>query len=128
MKITDKLVMLHLAVNDMAKTKEFYAGKLGFKVTKDKEYGGKHWVSMALPGGGTSINFTTEHENMKPGTYKLYFSSPDVKAAYEELTSQGVKPVKELADDWGKWEKDSKGGSWFEVNDPDGNQVLIIPA
>ena len=40
---------------------------------------------MALPGGGTSINLTTEHENMKPGTLKLYLSTPEIEAAYNQL-------------------------------------------
>ena len=39
---------------------------------------GQRWVSMDLPGGGTSINLTTFHENMKPGTMKLYLSTPDI--------------------------------------------------
>ncbi len=128
MKIIDKLKMFHLAVNDMNKIKEFYGDTLGFTITNDKAYGDKHWVSMEFPGGGTSINFTTVHENMKPGTYKLYLSSPDVEAAYKELVSKGVKPAKELADDWGKWENpDGKGEKWFELTDPDGNHLLIIP-
>ena len=128
MKIIDKLEMFHLAVTDMDKIKDFYANTLGFTVTKDQAYGDKRWVSMEFPGGGTSINFTTVHENMKPGTYKLYFSSPDVEAASKELASKGVTPVKE-GDDWGKWENsDGKGSKWIEITDPDGNHLLIIPA
>jgi catechol 2,3-dioxygenase-like lactoylglutathione lyase family enzyme len=129
MQVIDKLVMFHMAVNDMDKVKEFYEDKLGFKVTNDKAYGDKRWVSMEFPGGGASINLTTVHENMKPGTYKLYLSSPDVEAAYEELVSKGVKPAKEIADDWGKWNgSEDQGGKWFEVTDPDGNHLLIISA
>jgi len=120
--------MFHVAVNEMDKMKEFYEGTLGCKATIDKAYGDQRWVSIELPGGGTSINLTTVHENMKPGTLKLYLSSPDVGAAYAELTSKGVKPTKELANDWGKWNgvKDETG-KWFEVSDPDGNRLLIIP-
>lgn len=128
MQVIDKLVMFHLAVSDMDKTKAFYEEKLGCKVTNDQAYGEQRWVSMELPGGGVSMNLTTVHENMKPGTYKLYLSSPDVAAAYEALVSKGVKPAKELADDWGKWEGNGEGGKWFALNDPDGNQLVIIPA
>jgi len=120
MKTIDKLMMFHMAVNDMDKIKEFYTDKLGFKTTDDKEYGGKRWVSMELPGGGTSINLTTDHENMKPGTMKLYLSTPDIEAAYKELKAKGVKPTNEVTDD--KW------GKWFDFNDPDNNHWLVVQA
>jgi len=118
MKTIDKLSMFHMAVNDMDKIKEFYTDMLGFASTADKEYDGKRWVSMTLPGGGTSINLTTEHENMKPGTMKLYLSTPDVEAAYKELLAKGVKPTGKITDDqWGKW---------FDFNDPENNHWLIV--
>ena len=128
MQLINKLVMFHVAVKDMDKTKEFYEGKLGLKVTIDKAYGDKRWVSMELPGGGASINFTTVHENMQPGTLKLYLSSPDDEAAYKALTAKGVKPAKEIANDWGKWNGSAdETGKWFELSDPDGSRLLIIP-
>lgn len=117
-----------MAVNDMDKAKDFYEQKLGCKVTRDNTYGDKRWISLELPGGGVSINLATEHENMQPGTMKLYISSPDVEAAYKAVTSKGVKPAKELANDWGKWNGKGEEGKWFELADPDGNRLLIIPA
>lgn len=120
MKIVDKITMFHMAVNDMAKAKEFYADKLGLKVTKDYEQGDQHWVSLDAPGGGTSINLTTAHENfLKPGTMKLYFSTPDVEKSYAELKARGIKPTTEIVDGWG-------AGKLFEVSDPDGNRLLIV--
>ena len=111
-------MMFHMAVNDMDKVKVFYADMLGFNSVADKEYGGKRWVSMTLPGGGTSINLTTEHENMKPGTMKLYLSTPDVEAAYKELKSKGINPTNDVTDDeWGKW---------FDFNDPENNHWLVV--
>lgn len=128
MSVIHKLEMFHMAVSDVAKSKEFYADILGCKVLEDKEYGGQRWVSLELPGGGTSINMTNVHENMVPGTYKLYFSVQDIEAAREELASKNVKPTKE-GDDWGRWENsDGKGQKYFTLADPDGNQLLIIPA
>ena len=85
----EKILMFHMAVTDMAKAKEFYADKLGFKVTKDSGQGDQHWVSLEAPGGGPSLNLTTMHENMKPGTMKLYLSTPDIEAAYQELKAKG---------------------------------------
>jgi uncharacterized glyoxalase superfamily protein PhnB len=73
---------------------------------------------LVLPAGGTSINLTTFFENLKPGTMKLYFSTPDIEAAYEELAARGVEMSSEISDDpWGKW---------FGVEDPDGNNLLIV--
>ena len=70
------------------------------------------------PGGGASLNLTTVHENMKPGTMKLYLSTPDIEAAYKELKAKGVEPTSEITDDgWGKW---------FGMSDPDGNKWLIV--
>jgi predicted enzyme related to lactoylglutathione lyase len=119
--IVDKIMMFHMAVADMAKAKEFYADKLGFKVTKDFGQGNQHWVSLDAPGGGTSLNLTTAYENLKPGTMKLYFSTADVEKAYEELKAKGVKPTSEIIDP--EW-----GDKLFSIEDPDGSQVYIVQA
>ena len=42
MPTLDKLIMLSMAVNDMAKSKEFYEHVMGFKVTTDFGQGDKH--------------------------------------------------------------------------------------
>ena len=47
----ERILMFHMAVTDMAKAKEFYAEKLGFKVTSDYGQGDQHWVSLSAPGG-----------------------------------------------------------------------------
>ena len=64
----EKILMFTMAVTDMAKAKAFYADKLGFQVTRDYGQGDQHWVSLDAPGGGASLNLTTMHENMKPGS------------------------------------------------------------
>src|SRR5258708_19515937 len=92
----EKILMFHMAVTDMAKAKEFYAEKLGFKVTQDYEQGDQHWVSLDAPGGGASLNLTTMHENMKPGTMKLYLSTPDIEAEYQELKAKHVDPTSQI--------------------------------
>jgi hypothetical protein len=47
---------------------------------------------------------------------KLYLSTPDIEAAYQELKAKGVEPTSEIADDgWGKW---------FGMSDPDGKQLV----
>src|SRR5262245_9148025 len=113
MKTIDKLMMLHMAVSDLDAAKAFYTEKLGFTVTNDFAYdqahaaqagvpAGSRWISLALPGGGTSINLTNVFENMKPGGMKLYLSTPDIEAAYKALKAKGVQPTAEITQaGWG---------------------------
>ena len=129
MKTIDKLMMFHMAVRDMDAVKEFYTEKLGFKITSDFAYdeaqaaqaglpAGSRWISMELPGGGTSINLTNVFENMKPGGMKLYLSAPDIEAAYRDLKAKGVQPTSEIIR--AGW------GTSFSFQDPDGNQWLVV--
>lgn len=128
MAIIDTLAMLNIAVDDVDKAKEFYGSKLGLTVTDDTDHGGQRWVSMAFPEGGTSIILSNVHENMKPGTMKLYLACSDIASLRNELGAKGIAPSHE-GDDWGKWDSpDGKGQQWFELTDPDGNQVLVIPS
>jgi catechol 2,3-dioxygenase-like lactoylglutathione lyase family enzyme len=119
----DKIMMFSVAVTDMPKAKAFYSDKLGLKVTSDNRRDDHNWwVALAPPDGGTSVILTTAHENMKPGTMKLYFASSDVAAAHEELSGKGVK-VNEVKNDlFGP----GSGVKWFSLEDPDGNQVLLV--
>jgi len=119
----DKLMMFSLAVSDMPAAKSFYADQLGFKIVNDHRIDDSHWwVSVALPEGGASITLTTVQENMKPGTMKLYFTTSDIAAAHQTLNDKGVK-VKDIKDDlFGP----GSGVKWFQLADPDGNQVLLV--
>jgi predicted enzyme related to lactoylglutathione lyase len=131
MATIDKLMMLHMAVhnNKMDELKEFYMEKLSFKVTADFAYnevlaakagvpGGSRWISVQFPGSGTSITLTNLFENMKPGGMKLYLSTPDIEAAYNELTAKGVKPTTVITH--AGW------GTFFSFSDPDGNQWFVV--
>ena len=81
------------------------------------------WVSLTTE-GGTSIVLSTAHENMKPGTMSLYFASPDIAAAHKELSTKGAR-ANEVKDDlYGP----GSGVKWFNVDDPDGNQVFLVQA
>ena len=124
MKTFDKLVMFSMAVSDMVKVKDFYAGKLGFKITTDyRQDDNNWWVSLELPGGGTSLTLTTVHENMKPGTMKLYLSTPDIEEAYKQLSENDVGLTDEIHDDlYGP----GSGIKWFSFHDPDGNHWIIL--
>ncbi len=118
METINKIIMFHMAVNDMDKSKEFYSNKLGFKVVADYGQDDKRWVSLVLPGGGPTINLTTFHENLKPGTMKMYLSTSNIEEAYKELKLVGIKPTSKII-------KQSWGTS-FSFADPDGNIWLVV--
>ena len=119
----DNLMMFSIAVTDMPKAKAFYSDKLGLKVISDNRRDDHNWwVALALPEGGTSVILTTAHENMKPGTMKLYFATSDVAGTHQELSVKGAK-VNEVKNDlFGP----GSGVKWFSLEDPDGNQVLLV--
>lgn len=123
MRVVNKLMMFSMAVNDMPKAKAFYSDKLGLKVTTDyRQDDNNWWVSLTFPEGGASITLTTNHEQMTPGTMKMYFVTSDVTAAHKELSEKGVK-VNEIKDDlFGP----RSGVKWFNLEDPDDNQVLLV--
>ena len=125
MQLANKLMRLKMAVTDMPKAKAFYADKLGLKVESDYRRDDHNWwVALTLPENGASVVLTTAHENMKPGTMSLYFASSDVAAAHKELGAKAAT-VSEMKDDlYGP----GSGVKWFNLQDPDGNQVFLVQA
>ena len=125
MQVVDKLTRFKMAVSDMPNAKAFYADKLGLKVATDYRRDEHNWwVSLTLPEGGASIILTTAHENMKPGTISLYFASADLDAAHKELSARGSKVNEVKGDLYGP----GSGVQWFNLEDPDGNQVFLVQA
>jgi len=125
MQVVDKLTRFKMAVSDMPNAKAFYADKLGLKVATDHRKDEHNWwVSLTLPEGGASIILTTAHENMKPGTMSLYFASSDLDAAHKELSAKGAKVNEVKGDLYGP----GSGVKWFNLEDPDGNQVFLVEA
>src|SRR5256714_11216857 len=107
----EKILMVMIAVTDMAKAKAFYAEQLDWSVTTDYGEGDRHWVTLELPGGGASLSLSTMHGQMKPGTMTLYLSTLDIEAANNELIAKGVK-VHEVKDDlYGT----GTGVKWFDL-------------
>ena len=71
----------------MPKAKAFYADKLGLKVTTDyRQDDDNWWVSLNLPEAGAPMSLPTAHENMKPGTMKIYFATSNVAATHKVLS------------------------------------------
>lgn len=123
MQVIDKLMMFIVAVGNMPIAREFYGDKLGLKVVKDyRQDDNNWWVSLVLPEGGVTITLTTYHGDSKPGNMVLYFATSDIAASHKELGGRGVK-VNAVKDDlYGP----GSGVKWFNLKDPDGNQVYMV--
>ncbi len=125
MEPVNKLMMFYMAVSDMPKAKEFYVDKLGLRVAQDyRQDDNNWWVSLALPDGGVTVTLSTFHGNTKPGTMNLYFATSDVAAAHKTLSDKRVK-VDQIKDNlFGP----GSGVKWFDLQDPDGNQIKLVQA
>ncbi len=126
MQKVKKLSMVSILVGDMKEAKEFYAEKLGVEVATDyRRNDDNWWVTLTFPGGGASITLarssTTDNEPPKPGTVSFYFSTSDIAAAYRELNEKGVQPSEIRDDLYGP----GSGVKFFQLQDPDGNQVTF---
>jgi predicted enzyme related to lactoylglutathione lyase len=120
----EKLLMVQMAVTEMAKAKTFYVEQLGFQVTTDFGQGAHHWVTLAFPGGGPSLTLSTMHGNMQPGTMRLYLSTSNIEAYYNDLQAKGAQ-VNAIKDDlFGP----GSGVKWFAIEDPDGNVWTVAQA
>ena len=125
MQTIKKLMQFAVAVSDMPKAKEFYAEKLGLKVTTDfRRDDTNWWVTLTLPENGLSIVLTTHHDQMKPGTMTLWFATSDITAAHKELRNKGIE-VNEIKDDL---HGPGSGTKWFNFKDPDGNLIHLEQA
>jgi catechol 2,3-dioxygenase-like lactoylglutathione lyase family enzyme len=124
--VVNKLTMVSVVVSDMKRAKEFYAEKLGLEVATDyRQNDDNWWVTLTLPSGGASITLarssTTSNEPPKPGTMGFYLSTSDIAAAHKELNEKGVK-TSEIQDNlYGP----GSGVKFFQLKDPDGNQVTF---
>lgn len=124
--VTSKLSMVSVVVSDMKKAKEFYAEKLGLQVATDyRRNDDNWWVTLTFQGGGPSITLarssTRDNEPPKPGTVSFYFSTSDLATAHKTLSEKGLQ-TDEIRDDlYGP----GSGVKFFQLNDPDGNQVTF---
>ena len=126
MQIANKFTMVSVVVSDMKKAKEFYAEKLGLEVATDyRQNDDNWWVTLTFPGGGASITLarssTTSNEPPEPGTLGFYLSTSDIAAAHKELNEKGVQPSEVRDNLYGP----GSGVKFFQLKDPDGNQVTF---
>jgi catechol 2,3-dioxygenase-like lactoylglutathione lyase family enzyme len=125
MQIVNNFIMVSIAVSDVKKAKEFYAEKLGLEVVTDyRRSDDNWWVTLTPPGGGTSLTLARSSAVKKTtqrGTLSFYLSTSDIAAAHKELNEKGVKPNQIQDDLYGP----GSGVKWFNLDDPDGNQVFV---
>jgi len=126
MQSVNNLSMVSVVVKDMKKAKEFYADKLGLEVATDyRQNDDNWWVTLTFQGGGTAITLarssTTSNEPPKPGTLGFYLSTSDIVSVHKELYEKGVEPGDVRDDLYGP----GSGVKFFQLQDPDGNQVTF---
>lgn len=124
-QVVNKFMMLSLNVSNMPKAKEFYAEKLGLKITTEYRMDDNNWwVSLTTLEVGVTLTLARASaypESLKPGTLALYFATSDLEASHKELTSKGVK-VNPIQDNlFGP----GSGVKFFNLSDPDGNLVHL---
>jgi catechol 2,3-dioxygenase-like lactoylglutathione lyase family enzyme len=138
-----KLEVVMVPVADVDKAKDFYQGRLGWRLDADVAAGDDyHLVQLTPPGSNASIIFGRGVTSAQPGSIdSLLLAVDDVDAARDELRSRGVD-VSEVFHDAGG----SLGGgfiadtgarapgpdperrsyaSYASFRDPDGNGWLL---
>jgi catechol 2,3-dioxygenase-like lactoylglutathione lyase family enzyme len=120
--------LITVPVTDQDRAKAFYVDELGF--TEKFDYvmdaeqagtagAGARWVMLTPPGGGADITLVPWFaDTSPPGSAKLSITCDDPDATHAELTARGIRPNNEV--------QDAPWGRWFGVDDPDGNNWLIV--
>jgi len=122
--------LVTVPVTDQERAKTFYADLLGFTVKMDYTMGaaesgvagaGARWLMLTPPGGGADVTLVTWFaDTTPPGSVKLSLTCDDVDATYADLTGRGVTANNQI--------EDAPWGRWFSIDDPDGNNWLIVQA
>ena len=107
-----------MAVVNMDESKKFYSDQLGFEVTKDIKKHGNQYVLLVPSDEGPSIILTTNDVNVKPGTMKIYLSTPNIEETYDEMKAKGIIMTSDIIAD--------SDGTYFSFDDPDGNTWFVV--
>jgi lactoylglutathione lyase len=110
-------------VSDQEAAKDFYAGKLGFEVTSDQQFGpGMRWLTVRPRAGGANIALWPGDAPMGGGRIGgftgVVLHCDDLDATYAELSARGVtfpEPPKDVP-----WGRDAT------LADTDGNEINIV--
>ncbi|GAA1841220.1 VOC family protein [Asanoa iriomotensis] len=122
-----------LPTDDPERSLEFYRDALGFEVLNDVGHGAMRWITVAPPGGQTSIVLhppaadpgitdderRTIAELMAKGSYaSIVLASPDLAGIFERVQATGAEVVQEPMDQ-------PYGVRDCAFRDPAGNMVRI---
>ncbi len=138
-KIDMNFEVVVIPVSDVDRAKEFYVGRLGWRLDADVAAGeGFRLIQLTPPGSGCSIQFGTNLTPAAPGSAQsLYLVVADIEAARDELVARGIE-VSEVFHEGaigdrfhaadrvtGPAPDRSSYGSFASFSDPDGNSWLF---
>jgi catechol 2,3-dioxygenase-like lactoylglutathione lyase family enzyme len=111
------------STNDLEKSREFYADKLGLNVTEENGN-----LNLHLEGGGTV--FIYPKDNHEPATYTaLNFPVKDIDEAVDSIARAGIQLERYEGieqDERGIARDESTAIAWFK--DPAGNILSVLEA
>src|SRR5215475_5666264 len=104
-RVDMKFEIVVIPVSDVDRAKEFYGGKLGWRLDADYDNGTDFRViQFTPPGSGCSVIFGKNVTGATPGSAQgLYLIVSDIAAAREEMLGHGVKISEVFHDAGGKY-------------------------
>src|SRR5579862_1080360 len=92
-RVDMKFEIVVIPVSDIDRAKEFYGGKLGWRLDADYDNGSDFRViQFTPPGSGCSVIFGRNVTGAAPGSAQgMYLIVSDVAAARQELLDHGVE-------------------------------------
>jgi uncharacterized glyoxalase superfamily protein PhnB len=124
------ITLVTVPVTDQERSKAFYVDTFGFTVKFDYVMGaeeagaagpGARWLMLSPPAGGADITLVSWFgETSTPGSAKLSIACDNVDETHAQLVAQGVTPNNDV--------EDAPWGRWFGIDDPDGNNWLVVQA
>lgn len=106
-------------VSDLKKSVEWYAKLLGITVELDKVESPVHNIPVTGQTGLSLDDHTFDPSfHRTPGSGPMFnLFAPDIDAAYADIREKNIKIIREI-----EWHGDV---AWFNVEDPDGNVVMV---
>jgi catechol 2,3-dioxygenase-like lactoylglutathione lyase family enzyme len=115
---TMNVLVISVPVSDQGRARDFYVEKLGFELVQELDRDGLHWVEVRPPGSSTTFTLVTWFPTMPDGSLRgLVLGTKDIHAAYEALSSRGVRFDGEPEEAF--W------GTYVTFSDPDGNSFVL---
>ena len=106
-----------LRITDYARSKEYYVGKLGFRIMWEHRFEPHFPVFMSIARDGLEI-YLTEHSGDCQVGGLVHFVIPDVDAWHAEFKQRGATVAEAPNDDLGFRN--------MTIRDPDGNQLRFM--